>query len=58
MIHTGEWCFSTLKILATVKLTTEEVPYKLGFSTLKILATVKQKKLHVSMHSVLVPLRF
>ena len=37
-------CFSTLKILATVKQELEESGEIVGFSTLKILATVKQKR--------------
>ena len=55
MLYNG---FSTLKILATVKLAQAKEGYFLSFSTLKILATVKHPPSH-NMHTiVLVPLRF
>ena len=50
--------FSTLKILATVKLTQTITSVQERFSTLKILATVKLKNTTQMTISVLVPLRF
>ena len=51
-------CFSTLKILATVKLITKNLVSEKCFSTLKILATVKHTLADLIAAVVLVPLRF
>ncbi len=51
-------CFSTLRILATVKLITKSYNLDYGFSTLRILATVKLASLISQIFSVLVPLEF
>ena len=51
-------CFSTLKILATVKHIIAQQKKKNSFSTLKILATVKLFDIEELFLKVLVPLRF